>query len=393
MNLNKPKVAKSKHNAPGQYLGFALQPLRMFYHLLTAPTDAWVSLELVDDVAVHYANGDVLAEQTKSALSHNPLSNWASDLWKTLANWIDDIDAGRLNVDRTTFQIYVTPVYEGGFSSSISKACTRAEVAAIVASVSTSVAANPPADECLKHIQKFLSFAEDTRWKFVKRIHIVSMDRDPVEALHRLLIATTDESLHELLCATGIGLAKERADSLIRQRKPAKIKCGDFQREFRAIARKSNTPGFLQSMSPVPEATEMKALLLSRPDFVAQLDFVGAQESQKLRAVSDFLRTKSDKVNWADVGLVFKGSFDELDDDLLRDHESIKSLVSDEHSDKDDATRGRMIYVRCTSLAQPVEGKVVPKHFTPGSFNALADSRRLGWHPRYAELFLKEEES
>jgi hypothetical protein len=82
--LNKPKVAKSKHNAPGQYLGFALQPLRMFYHLLTAPKEAWVSLELVDDIAVHYANGDMLAEQTKSALSHNPLSNWAIDLWKTM---------------------------------------------------------------------------------------------------------------------------------------------------------------------------------------------------------------------------------------------------------------------------------------------------------------------
>jgi hypothetical protein len=392
MNLKKPKVAKSKHNAPGQYLGFALQPLRMFYHLLTAPKDASVSLEFVDDVAVHYANGEMFAEQTKSALSHNPLSNWAIDLWKTIANWIDDIDAGRLDVDKTTFQLYVTPVYQGEYSSLISKASTREEVAAIVASVTASVAVDPPADDCLKHVEKFLNFAENTRWRFVRQIQIVSTDRDPVEALYQLLSATTDESLHELLCATGIGLAKERADSLIRQRKPAKIKCGEFQREFRAFARKSNTPGYLQSLSPVPDAAEVKALLLSRPDFVAQLDFIGAQESQKLRAVSDFLRTKSDKVNWADDGLVFKGSFDELDDDLLRSHESIGLLVSDEHSSKDDVTRGRMVYLRCTSLTPPVEGKVVPTHFTPGSYNALADDRRLGWHPRYTELFLKEDE-
>ncbi|WP_426056577.1 ABC-three component system protein [Janthinobacterium sp. PSPC2-1] len=390
--MNKSKLAKSKHNAPGQYLGFALQPLRMFYHLLTAPKDACVSMELVDDVAVHYANGEMLVEQTKSALSHNPLSNWAVDLWKTIANWIDDIDAGRLNVESTVFQLYVTPAHEGQFSSSISKASTREDVAAVVASVSASLAAAPPADDCLKHVQKFLSFAEDIRWKFVRRIQIASTDRDPVEALCRLLIATTDENLHELLCATGIGLAKERADSLIRQRKPAKIECGEFQREFRALARKSNTPAYIHSMSPVPDPTEVNALLLSRPDFVAQLDFVGAQESQKLRAVSDFLRTKSDKVKWADDGLVFKGSFDELDDDLLREHESIESLVSDEHSGKDEATRGRMVYVRCTSLKPPVEGKLVPQHFTPGSFNALADSRRLGWHPRYTELFLKDEE-
>jgi len=392
MNLKKPRVAKSKHNAPGQYLGFALQPLRMFYHLLTAPKDAHVSMELVDDVAVHYANGDVLVEQTKSALSHNPLSNWAIDLWKTIANWIDDIDAGRLTVERTVFQLYVTPVYKGQFSSAISKARTREEVAEVVASVSASLAADSPADECLKHVQKFLTFADDKRWKFVSRIQIVSAAHDPVNALYQLLIATIDESLHELLCATGIGLAKERADALIRQRKPAKIECGEFQRQFRALARKSNTPSYIHSTSPVPDATEVKALLLSRPDFVAQLDFVGAQESQKLRAVSDFLRTKSDKVKWAEDGLVFKGSFDELDDDLLREHESIELLVSDEQAGKDEATRGRMVYIRCTSLTPPVEGNLVPKHFTPGSFNALADSRRLGWHPRYTEMFLKEEE-
>ena len=392
MNLKKPKVAKSKHNAPGQYLGFALQPLRMFYHLLTAPKDASVSLELVDDVAVHYANGEVLVEQTKSALSHNPLSNWAVDLWKTIANWIDDIDAGRLNVDRTVFQLYVTPVYEGEYSSSISKARTREEVAGIVASVTASVAADPPADDCLKHVQKFLNFAEDSRWRFVRQIQIVSTDRDPVGALYQLLSATTDESLHELLCATGIGLAKERADSLIRQRKSAKIECGEFQRQFRALARKSNTPGYIESVSPVPDVTEVKALLLSRPDFVAQLDFVGTPESLKLRAVSDFLQTKSDKVKWAEDGLVFKGSFDKLDDDLLREHESIELLVGDEHSGKDEVTRGRIVYLRCTSLTPPVEGNLVPKHFTPGSYNALADDRRLGWHPRYTELFLKEDE-
>jgi len=364
----------------------------MFYHLLTAPKDAHVSMELVDDVAVHYATGDVLVEQTKSALSHNPLSNWATDLWKTIANWIDDIESGRLIVERTTFQLYVTPVHEGKFSSAISKARNREEVAAVVASISLHVDADPPSEECLKYVRKFLSFHDDKRWEFVSRLHIVSVDHDPVSALHKLLTATIDENLHELLCSSGIGLVKERSDALIRQRKSAKIKCDEFQRQFRALVKKSNTPSYIPSISSVPEAKEIKAILLSRPDFVAQLDFVNVQESQKLRAVSDFLRTKSDKVQWAEAGLVFKGSFDELDDDLLREHESIQFLICDEHSGKDEATLGRMLYLRCTSLAPPVEGNLVPKHFTPGSFNALADSRRLGWHPRYSEMFLIEEE-
>ena len=73
--------------APGQYLGFAIQPVRLCYHLLTCPAKAKVSLEYLDDVAIHYCDGSVLLEQAKSALSQNPLSDWAIDFWKCLANW------------------------------------------------------------------------------------------------------------------------------------------------------------------------------------------------------------------------------------------------------------------------------------------------------------------
>ena len=54
------KIKPTKHNAPGQYLGFALQPVRAFYHLLTAPQGAKVALELQDDVSIHYGYCPVL---------------------------------------------------------------------------------------------------------------------------------------------------------------------------------------------------------------------------------------------------------------------------------------------------------------------------------------------
>lgn len=78
-----------KHAAAGPYLGFALQPVRMCYHLLSCPRDASVSLEYLDDVAVHYADGTLLLEQCKSALTHNPISDWSDDLWKTVVNWLE----------------------------------------------------------------------------------------------------------------------------------------------------------------------------------------------------------------------------------------------------------------------------------------------------------------
>jgi hypothetical protein len=39
------RAALARHTAPGQYLGYALQPVRLCYHLLSCPSGASVSLE------------------------------------------------------------------------------------------------------------------------------------------------------------------------------------------------------------------------------------------------------------------------------------------------------------------------------------------------------------
>jgi hypothetical protein len=43
-----------------------------------------VSLEHLDDVAIHTANGEITLEQTKSTLTQNPLSDWVADFWTTV---------------------------------------------------------------------------------------------------------------------------------------------------------------------------------------------------------------------------------------------------------------------------------------------------------------------
>jgi len=124
----------AKHSAPGQYLGFALQSVRLCYHLLTCPKGARVSLEYLDDVGVHFSDGTILLEQTKSALAQNPLSDWAEDLWKAIANWLHSLSTGGLP-EKVYFQIYVTPPKTGKLAQEINDAENEAQVAAITASV------------------------------------------------------------------------------------------------------------------------------------------------------------------------------------------------------------------------------------------------------------------
>src|SRR4051812_32187398 len=109
LQMSSSQIDKTKNSVPGQYLGYALQPVRLCFHLLDAPHDALVSLEHIDDVAVHYACGAHLLEQSKSALSGNPASDRSVDLWKALANWADLCVAGTVPLTTTTFRYFVTP--------------------------------------------------------------------------------------------------------------------------------------------------------------------------------------------------------------------------------------------------------------------------------------------
>jgi hypothetical protein len=51
-----------------------------------------------------------------------------------------------------------------------------------------------------------------------------------------------------------------------------------------------------------------------------------------------------------------------------------------------------LVYHRCAQLQAPLEGRAVPNHFVHGSFNALADTMRLGWHPDYEALLNEDQE-
>lgn len=378
------------HSAPGQYLGFALQPVRMCFHLLSAEDGCGVSLEHLDDVAVHYPDGSILVEQAKSALSHNALSDWSSDLWKTIANWLEAIRSGELDPNKTLFHLYVTPTKVGKFANAIHVSDSAKQVDALTKEIRQKLKSRKGIPACIEHLEVFLSATDSERFELLKRITVVSRDDDPLDALRAQLRATVPIQIMDQICEAAIGMAKERADKCIRNKTPALIEVTEFRRIFHAFVKKHNMAGLLASLSPNPATEIVQQTLLGRPGFIRQLQIVDASDDQQLRAVSDYLRTTADKVLWAEQGHVFEDSFDELDGTLLRHHGSIKSEIDDLHSDKSEVVRGRTVYNRCSVLQLPLEGREVPGHFTHGSFHALSEEGTLGWHPRYRELLDKE---
>lgn len=374
-----------KHSAPGQYLGFALQPVRAFHHLLTCPRGAKVALEHLDDVSVHYSDGTVYLEQTKSALSHNPLADAAVDLWKTFANWVGLVADGKCDAETTRFCLYVAPCHAGPLSSVLCRAASPEEIANAISAVRKALTKGRKPPRCHEHLAKFLEADEHIQTAIVRGFSIETAD-DPLAALTALLGATISEKDIDVIARSGIGQAKQEFDWLILGGQDAIIDADDFKARFRAFVARNNLPGLLVSLADRPDPSLIADIASTRPTFVRQLEFVGIDSDEQLRAVSDFLRTSADKADWAERGLIFPGSLDDWDEDLLRRHGLVRGEIEDLHPARTAEERGRFVYRQCARLEPPLEGRAVPGHFVNGSFNDLADRRQLGWHADYKLL-------
>jgi hypothetical protein len=384
------EIKPAKHSAPGQYLGYALQPVRLFYHLLTCPKGARVSLELLDDVAVHYPDGNLLLEQTKSALKQNPISDWADDLWKAFKNWLTMVDAGECLAQTTRFRIYVVPAKKGAFAEAISAASDPTEVEAALEAIRTKLDKLKVAPACANNLKSLLDAAIDQRTSIILNFDLEADSSDPLEAIRAVLRPSIDENQIDVLIRSGIGQAKQTMDRLIQRGETPILDAESFRRQFHAFVRQNNLPGLLASLAEPPSEDMVADILSTRPVFIRQLELVEATYDDRLRAVSDYLRTSADKVEWAERGMIFSGSLESWDDDLVRRHSMARGDVTDLHGDESAEVQGRLVYRQCAQHQAPLEGRVVPGHFVHGSFNDLADRRRLGWHGSY-ELFLDKD--
>lgn len=378
---------KLKTSVPGQYLGYGLQPVRLCYHLMSAPKGCRVSIEQLDDVAIHDPSGGLVFEQSKSALSGNPAADKSVDLWKTLSNWAEL--PRELLDSATSLRYYVIPVKTGNLVHELHDAKGSAKAALLLKKFKSKTFKGNPGVGPEPLISKFLAAGDDVCLRVI-RLFELEMEEDPVEPIRGKLAALLPEESLDQFCAAAIGIAKTESDRLIRERRPAILDAVKFRRKLRAFFNKYDFSNLLVSTTSEPGEAQIRDVLKTQPTFVRQLSAVEASEVLVTTAVSDYLRTVADKVNWADVGSIVDSSLDELDESLLRNHRFTLDELADTNGSLKPQELGRNLYRRCAQLQMPLEGRALPSYFVAGEYNCLADDRRLGWHPDYLKLFPRE---
>ena len=378
--------------APGQFYGYSIQITRALAHLLRCHDGQAVSVECLDDVAVTGADGNTL-EQVKSGLAHNPLSDHAVDLWKTLHAWVEAIRAGALSSDMR-FVLFTAQPWHGSLVTSLHEANSREQALGIINGVRKEFWGNGPrfskkknlADALAPHVNGVLQASDDVLVRLILNFSLETGSGSPNDDLRpQLCLAISDAAVENVLQYL-LGWAKRQIDKLIEQGQPATLTWAEFRKQLVAAAKKfdRNETVLCATQADITPA-DVDSELRNRI-YVRQLHLLNAADVSLVRAVNDFLRAATDRTTWSERGDVLEPSFAEFEDRLQRAWESQRKLVPIELPGRAEEQHGQALLERCTQLQVRLQGMDVPSHFVPGSFHSLAEVLAVGWHPRFEEL-------
>lgn len=364
----------------------------MLAHLLLAEEGDIVSLEVIDDVGV-VGRAGTTAEQTKSGLAHNPISDQAKDLWKTLWNWLNAIREGTLP-SNARFLLYVAQPYSGELVAELHSVSTHAEAKALFKKLRDRFWGRAPGykkrgklgDEVAPFINGVLGAREDVVVDLFRNFSLETAIANPTDDLTRFLRGKAiDEKVVEDVSRYLLGWVKKRIHKLIEKKVPANIAYNDFHQELVAAAKKFNSTAALTSTATVPTRQQVEDDLRSRT-YVRQLQLVELTEEDQVAAVNDFIRAAIDRTRWSEQGDVLEPSFEEFADQLRRAWANRRRLAEIEFAHHGEVPRGQALFSKCMDVTAKLQSMDVPSHFIAGSYHSLAETIVLGWHPRYQAL-------
>ena len=398
----------NKTLVPDKLQGYLLQVKHMLYELISVD-DRVVSVEKLDDVAVEI-DGKVIAEQVKSVTSsNNPIAERSSVFWKTLYNWCTYIEDGSLPSEAVLRFVVVAngTITPGSIQESFKNAHSDAEAQKALTNAKTAILGTPPDDptadiyaalpDTYRDYVKYLF--DDGRAKtvcdIVKAMEIeIHNDTYDEDLLKRFSNQTIPAEYADLLLTDMLGWVTRTVESFTKDNKPAYIAAKDYREALNIQIRASDTKTILRAVSRVPSNVEQSGEVERLDTYIRQLKLIELDDPTLYEAASDFLRTKVDKIEWAQRGIVNAQSFDDYHDALCRTWTNRKQLMVLQYGTNPIAC-GKAVYFSCRddSGRQKLQGVEAPPFFGSGSLQGLAndpaDAPRIGWHPQYMDL-LKE---
>ncbi|MCG9968420.1 hypothetical protein L9W92_10180 [Pelotomaculum terephthalicicum JT] len=387
---------RNKHSAYGQALGYIYQFDRATYRLLSSSISVVaVGIEHVDDVSVHFEDGQTIREQDKltTVAKYSPLSDKSIALWKTLHIWAEEFGANPSLMDITEFHLITNgKVSDESIASRLGRA-TEMEDCIKIAEELTSKANN--LRENLAGYGKTISnLSIESLARIISRIFVFDNvspkfggDLAAIQSL-RYFSDIEKISIFDQAC----GWVKRKIMYLVENNLPLTIIKEDFDREVRALIRRIKVaPLTSLIVSPVldPNLQDFEVA-----GFVEQLDWIESDETLIREAIIHYIQARDTRIKWTDGDVVSEESLDMYFEDLISRWRRVQRQTA-RRSWATLEIQGQECLDATLSEDTILDGEPMPKAISCGNFHVLADftpnkQPTIGWHPKFMELASKK---
>lgn len=380
-------------NAPGQLLGYTIQYPRALYHLLNLPSNGYVCIEVLGDVASVLENGEIINEEDKSSINSNPLTNKSKDLWKTFYNWINAINNGSLEINKTKFVLYCNQKGKkalvddfNAYSLSSSKDTLKSNINKVLSSLDTE-----------HEIYKYYDFVINKNFDVFTDVLLNFELQRSNETCYKEIWDSLDlkivpDNMKDYLIKSLSGWLQFYVMEKIKEKENAIISFNIFQKEFLALFSKVRTESLIDwAIEPVSDDTINKHIE-EKPNFIKHLNFISTSDDKIIEAISDYIKADINRSQWIENGVLDVDSALDFESKLKTYHQSQDEEIQIVHNNLDDEKKGKLLYSRCKSRRERINNVDPPDRTIPGTYHALSDRNELGWHPKWNNLINTEEE-
>ncbi len=380
-----------KSNAAGQLLGYTLQFPRALYHLLRSGPGDKVSIEVWGDVATLTSDFHLIAEEDKSSIIGNPLTDRSTNLWKTFSNWIEEINCGNLDVQKTKFILYCNQTGGHGIVDEFNSAQNKPEAQKAIDYAKTKLNDIKPEHEIWKYYDFVVNQHETLLLDVIERFELqVGKTSGYDEVRHEIKCKLVPENQIEFLMDKVGGWLQKEISEKIANRRQAIVSWEEFNHQFLVIIERIRKRELIDFAMEYPSNEEVQKHKKTHPCYLKQLDVIGSSDDELIEAVIDFLKANVNRQNWIENKIIDEDIASDFESKLSKFWENKRKAIKLTQNNLSEEEQGQLLYIECKSRQETIRDMSPPESTIAGTYHTLANEPVLGWHPNWDKLFSKQ---
>lgn len=383
----------SKFSAGSSALGYLYQAIQGLSLLINSESGTKMYIERYDDVEFEKdGTARELIQLKHKIKSASSLSNYSSDLWKSIRIWIEEYRSGKINLAHSIFTIMTTSSAEKDSAAFFLSEDRKQRDTTRAMQILEDVSSKSLNRENEAVYELFSKLSLDEKFKLVDNLKIIdelsNISETEQEILTQLKWSVRNEHLNSFYDSFQgwwfrlviRHLSGESRSPIYYDEVDAKIH--DLAEQYRA---EDLTIDYRNLIPTLEQESNAKRMI-----FVKQLNLIALHEKRIKKAISDYYKAFSQRSKWVGDKLLFLSELEEYEERLVDEWERYFLIVTTKLSSSADKKelqiKGQEIFDWMDITANfCIREYCTEPYVMRGSYHMLADDRRVGWHPTFLD--------